>query len=207
MQTGFFVTFEGGDGAGKTTLIDKIEEALFKQSIPYLRTREPGGSSLGEELRNLLLHASHPLAPYAELGLFLAARAQHVHEKIKPALQSGKVVLCDRFNDSTIAYQGVGRHLGKQKVQELCEFFCQGVLPNLTFYLDLDPAQGIERVKQQSRAQDRMEVESLAYHKTVRQAFLELASQDSNRIKILNASKSPEAVFQEAYTLLQAAIS
>lgn len=204
---GLFVSFEGGDGAGKTTLIDRVEAELKKKVVPCLRTREPGGSALGEELRGLLLHSGHPLSPYTELALFLAARAQHIHERIRPALEAGKVVLCDRFNDSTVAYQGFGRQLGAEKVQTLCEQFCDGVIPQLTFYLDIDPMMGLERAKRKGQgALDRIEVEKLDYHQLVRQGFLQIAKQEPKRVRVIDASRSPDEVFQEVKAMLQSVL-
>lgn len=205
--SGLFVSFEGGDGAGKTTLINRIEAELKKKALSYLRTREPGGSALGEELRHLLLHSEHPLSPYTELALFLAARAQHIHERIRPALEAGKIVLCDRFNDSTVAYQGFGRQLGGEKVQYLCEQFCEGVIPQLTFYLDIDPLMGLERAKKQSQGSlDRIEVEQLDYHHLVRQGFLQIAKQEPMRMRVIDASRSADVVFQEVAAILQSVL-
>lgn len=204
---GLFVSFEGGDGAGKTTLIDRVEAELKKKAVPCLRTREPGGSAIGEELRRLLLHSGHLLSSYTELALFLAARAQHIHERIRPALEAGKVVLCDRFNDSTVAYQGFGRQIGAEKVQTLCEQFCDGVIPQLTFYLDVDPMMGLERAKRQSQgALDRIEVEKLDYHRLVRRGFLQIAKQEPKRVRVIDASRSADEVFQEVKAMLQSVL-
>ena len=133
-----FITFEGGEGAGKTTLINSIVDAILAHGRRVVKVREPGGSSLGEDLRTLVLRHSEPISPYAELCLFLASRAQHIFEVIAPALKAGKIVLCDRFNDSSIAYQGSARGLGMGRVSEVCAFFSQGLTPDLTLYLDID---------------------------------------------------------------------
>src|SRR5262249_12947187 len=165
--------------------------------------REPGGSSLGEKIRQLLLHQTTPIAPMAELMLFLADRSQHIEEVIKPSLLKGAVVLCDRFTDSTIAYQGLGRGLGFEKVQNLCQQIAAGLVPDLTFFLDIDPKIGLKRVKNQ-RQQDRMEIEKAAFHEKVRQGFLTLAQQEQQRIIVLNAARSPEEVFKVALKHIEA---
>jgi dTMP kinase len=146
-----FITFEGGEGAGKTTLIDSIARQLAASHYYVVKTREPGGTHLGEHVRTLLLHdhTDQPLSSYAELFLFLAARAQQLDEVIRPALEERKIVLCDRFNDSTIAYQGIARGLGLEQVAELCGLVCRETQPHLTFYLDIDPSLGLARAKRE----------------------------------------------------------
>lgn len=203
-RSGLFVSFEGGDGAGKTTLMDRIEGVLQLDGIPFVRTREPGGTRLGEELRHILLHSTGPISPMAELGLFLASRSQHIYEVIQPSLQANKVVLCDRFNDSTVAYQGFGRDLGWQKVQQLCELFCGSVLPQLSFYLDLDPQIGLDRVKRNSGGVlDRVEAEHLDYHQKVRRGFLQIAAQEPQRMHVIDANRSPDEIFAEVLGILR----
>src|SRR5260221_14604324 len=135
---GLFITFEGGEGAGKTTLIEEIARQLASEGYSVLKTREPGGTKLGEHIRAILLQHTEPVSPYSELCLFLASRAQHILEVIGPALEAKKIVLCDRFNDSSIAYQGAARGLGMDKGAEFCEFISQVLQPNLTLYLDLE---------------------------------------------------------------------
>lgn len=198
-EKGLFVTFEGGEGAGKTTLIDSLQKAFFQAGNRVTVTREPGGSSLGDKIRQLLLSQSElvTITPMAELLLFLADRSQHIEEIIKPALQQGKIVLCDRFNDSTVAYQGIGRGLGFEKVQNMCNLVTADTVPDLTFLLDVDPLVGLERVKKE-RVQDRIENEKLTFHEKVRQGFLTLAKQNPSRIIILNAIDPLESVFNEA---------
>ena len=193
-----FVTFEGGEGAGKTTLIDGLVRALEAKGRSVLKTREPGGTPLGEAVRSLLLHkADMGVCPHAELMLFLASRAQHVADVIAPALRAGRVVLCDRFNDSSIAYQGAARGLGAEKVAAACAFASQGVEPQLTLYLDIAPEVGLQRAKRQ-RAQDRIEAEALEFHAKIREGYLALANQHPERIRVLDAAKPPEAVLAAA---------
>ncbi len=194
---GIFITFEGGEGAGKTTLINEMARQLEQEGHHVLKTREPGGTRLGEEIRKLLLEHNEPISPYTELSLFLASRAQHVNEVIGPALLEGKVVLCDRFNDSSVAYQGAARGLGMQQVEEFCHFISQGVEPRLTFYLDLDPEVGLMRAAKE-RKQDRIESETLIFHQKIREAYLSISRAHPRRFYIISASLPPAKVFEEA---------
>lgn len=200
-KKGFFITFEGGEGAGKTTLIQGIESHLKKADHSVLKTREPGGTPLGESIRQTLLSANGPVSAYAELCLFLASRAQHIEEVIGPALEQGKVVLCDRFNDSSIAYQGGARGLGIDKVEQMCEFVCQGLEPDLTLYLDIDPALGIARARN-ARSPDRIEAEQITFHEKIREIYHLLHHKHHKRLHLLDASLAPEMVLKEALLLL-----
>lgn len=197
---GFFITFEGGEGAGKTTLITALCHEL-KKRYPTVCTREPGGTPLGDKIRALLLDSDRQvkIGEKAELMLFLAARTQNIEEVIMPALRQGSIVLCDRFNDSSIAYQGCARHLGMHYVEELTNLACDDLVPDCTFFLDLDPEEGLLRVAtKRKQSSDRLEDENLQFHREVRQGFLHLADKDPCRIKIINATQSEEAVFKEA---------
>jgi dTMP kinase len=197
MKQGLFITFEGGEGAGKTTLIEEIYQHLLRERRPVLKTREPGGTPLGEEIRALLLHHKGPVSPYAEFSLFLASRAQHIAEVIRPALKAGKIVLCDRFNDSTIAYQGMARGLGVVEVTAVCQFICEGLEPHLTLYLDIDPELGLSRT-QKRIALDRIEAEDIAFHTKIREGYLAIQETNPDRFRLLNAALTPEAVFKRA---------
>lgn len=196
LKSGLFITFEGGEGAGKTTLIDEVARYLTSEGYPFLRTREPGGTKLGEEVRNILLHQG-AMSAYAELCLFLASRAQHIAEVIGPALEQKKIVLCDRFNDSSIAYQGAARGLGMEKVAEFCEFISQGLKPHLTLYLDIDPELGLTRAKN-THAHDRIEAETIAFHERIRQAYIAIHNADPHRFHLIDATESPTGVYKEA---------
>lgn len=205
-----FITIEGGEGAGKTTLINLFEKTLQEWGFSVVKTREPGGSLLGNEIRSWLLnrHESIKIGAKAELLMFLAARAQHIEEVIKPAIAAGQVVLCDRFNDSTIAYQGVGRGLGLSFVRDLCNTICGKTLPDLTFYLDVDPAIGLQRTKRLSKENagagevDRIEAEALEFHQRVRSAFAEIAQAEPERFISVDASMSREKVAESCKHLL-----
>lgn len=201
-QQGLFITFEGGEGAGKTTLIEEIYKHLLREGRQVLKTREPGGTPLGEEIRALLLHHKGPVSPYAELSLFLASRAQHIAEVIRPAMKAGKIVLCDRFNDSTIAYQGMARGLGVEKVTAVCQFMCEGLEPHVTFYLDIDPELGLSRT-QKRISLDRIEAEDIAFHAKIREGYLAIHEKNPDRFHLLNAAQTPEAVLNEAIELIK----
>lgn len=194
-----FITFEGGEGAGKTTLIDRIYQEFQKSGKKVMKTRAPGGTVTGNLVREILLN-DVTLSPRAELLLFLADRSQHVDEVIAPALKSGIVVLCDRFNDSTIAYQGGARGFDPLWVGKLCAFATNNLQPDLTLFLDLDPQEGLKRVHH--RTKDRIESESLAFHQKIREAYLAIAKKEPKRFHILNASKPPEDVFAQALPFL-----
>ncbi len=203
-QDACFITFEGGDGAGKTTLIDKVYAYLCQIGRSVLKTRAPGGTELGEEIRQLLLSKElGTISPRCELLLFLADRAQHVDLVIRPALQRKEMILCDRFNDSTIAYQGYARGFHPHLIMEFLAFSCQEIKPHLTFYLDLDPEIGFQRT-QHDRAKDRIESENLNFHRKIREAFREMAKKEPNRFILLDATLSPETVFQLAQEKIDA---
>jgi len=206
-KKGVFITFEGGEGAGKTTLINALSHELASQGHQVVKTREPGGTPFGEKIRAWLLdpQVSTPMTPKTELLMFLAARAQHLEEIIAPALSQGKVVLCDRFNDSTIAYQGGGRQLGIPYVSNLCKEVCGKILPDVTFFLDIEIHEGLTRTKQAEKEwkEDRMETQEHLFHQRVLDTFRLLAKQEPQRIFLLNAQKSKEQVFKEALIFLQ----
>lgn len=202
---GLFITVEGGEGCGKTTLCQRLFSFLSERGYQVIHTREPGGTPLSESLRDLLLkNPTHVnISPQSELLLFLAARAQHIEEGILPALREGKVVICERFNDSTIAYQGCARHLGMGYVEQLCHLASRSLEPDCTLFLDLDPEIGLTRAKKQRGEQfDRLEQEHLQFHREVRQGFLHLADQHSRRIHIIDAALSLDEVFEASQKAL-----
>lgn len=197
-----FISFEGGEGAGKSTLIQKIHEEFLKREKSILLTRAPGGTMTGELIRHLLLHHDEKdISSRCELFLFLADRAQHVEQIILPALKEHKIVLCDRFNDSTVAYQGGARGFDPNWVRKLCHFATNNLEPDITLYLDIDPHEGLKRVQ---RSKDRIEKEDIAFHQKIRMAYLEIAKNEPQRFHVLDASQSPDDVFQQALDVLYA---
>ena len=192
-----FVTFEGIEGCGKSTHLRLLAAALRTAGRPVVETREPGGTRLGASLRELLLRPSPvPPAPLAELLLYCADRAQHIAEVIRPALAAGKVVLCDRFSDSTIAYQGYGRGLNLETVRALDAEARGGLEPDLTFLLDCPPATGIGRARARSGTGDRFEQEALAFHEAVRGGFHALVAAAPGRYRVVDTT-APTAVVTE----------
>ena len=196
---GLFITLEGGEGSGKTTLAEGLRRYLEAKGCKVLVTREPGGTELGEKIRSLLLHKDDfSLTARAELFLFLAARTQHLEEVIIPALKKGMCVICDRFNDSTIAYQGGGRKLGVEYVSSTILSATGGIEPHLTFFLDIDPSVGKKRIQKREQTIDRIEKEADAFHKRVRSTFLRLAKEYPKRIFCIDATQTKEEVFNSA---------
>lgn len=195
--------------------MQKIAEALCEMGCDVVVTREPGGSALGSRAREWLLSpdCTESLSDKAELFLFLAARAQHIQELIKPALDQGKVVLCDRFNDSTVVYQGLARGLGVEQVENLCDYVTEGVIPNLTLLLDIDPEKGLVRTRRTNKEHakpgqvDRIEAEKFEFHQHVRNGFHLLANKHPHRIKIIDASQSKEEVYRQALRLVTPLLS
>ena len=192
-MSGRFITFEGIEGCGKTTQIARIEQYFRGRGKEVVLTREPGGTPIAEKIRDLLLDpANEAMAPTAELLLYAAARAQHLEERILPALHRGAVVLCDRFADSTTAYPGGGRGVSRTMVGNLHEIATHGCWPDLTFVLDLPVAVGAER--RAGSALDRIEREAAEFHERVRNAFLDIAREEPHRVVVVDAAQPVEAV-------------
>ena len=199
MARGRFITFEGGEGCGKSTQVVRLASALEERGLKVLLTREPGGTRLSELIRTLLKdEAEDPPVDRAELLLFLAARAQLVRNVIAPALEVGTWVVSDRFSDSTVAYQGYGRGLPVDFVRQANDFACEGLRPDLTFLLDLDPATAERRMRGREAATntsaDRIERAGSGFHARLRRGFLDLAAADAPRFSVVDASKSPDEV-------------
>ena len=194
-MTGLFITFEGGEGCGKSTQIGALKARLEAMDKTVVQTREPGGTDLGESVRSLLQHddAGQGMSPEAELLLFAASRAQHVRELIAPAIAQGQIVLCDRFLDSTIVYQGVARAIDSKKVETINQFAIGDTKPDLTILIDLPPEIGLDRVYNRSDGQlDRMEKEAIEFFQAVRQGYLDLAKSEPKRFLVLNGSQTVE---------------
>lgn len=199
---GLFITFEGIEGCGKTTQIKYLASFLEKIRQPFLLTREPGGTKLGEKIREILLLANDSqIDPWAELFLYLADRVQHYHQIIFPALEKGEIVLCDRFIDATLAYQGFGRRLDLNWLEEIHLRTIGQIKPNLTFLLDLPAEEGLnrawQRITKQKIKEDRFEKESLDFHQRVREGYLFLARREPERFVILNGLKDENSLHQE----------
>lgn len=192
-QMGFFITFEGIEGCGKSTQVRLLSESLKDAGISSLFTREPGGTLIGVRIREILLNPDNTgIAPEAELLLYAADRAQHVREVIKPALDAGKVVICDRFIDATTAYQGMGRGLDRSLINELNRIACLGIIPDLTLLLDCPVEIGIKRAlernsKKGPATDDRFEREAAAFHQKVRDGYLGIAGAEPERVKVVDA--------------------
>ncbi|MFM2129944.1 MAG: dTMP kinase, partial [Pseudomonadota bacterium] len=193
---GLFLTFEGPEGAGKSTQLKILAERLRAAGRDVVETQEPGGTRIGKQIRQILLdHGAIDLKPTAELLLMFASRAQNVDEVILPALAAGKIVLCDRFTDSTLAYQGAGRGLGADVVYDLDRIACRGLIPHRTVLIDIDVATGLARAEQ-----TRMEQQPTSFHRTVRDTFLQLANDDSRRIRLIDGARDKEAVANDVWT-------
>ena len=194
MQKGLFITFEGADGSGKTTQLNNIKSFLEQKGFDVVITREPGALEIGQKIRNILLHHDGIVSDRCEMFLFLADRAQHVETFIKPSIEEGKIVLCDRHTDSTIAYQGFGRGQDIKLLQDLNDIAVNSLKPDLTLVFDVTTEVAQERV---GNEKDRMESAGIEFHKKVRNGYLELQKQNSGRIKLVNANNSIDKVFED----------
>ncbi|WP_042228062.1 dTMP kinase [Paenibacillus popilliae] len=195
---GWFITMEGGEGAGKTTAMHKLAQRLEERGLDVVMTREPGGIVISEQIRSLILDPAHvSMDPRTEALLYAAARRQHLVERIEPALQRGSIVLCDRFVDSSLAYQGYARGIGMEEVWDINRFAVHYAMPDITIWFDIDPEEGLERIRSnRCREVNRLDTEQLAFHKAVRQGYERLARQYPDRIVCVDASH-PKTVIQE----------
>lgn len=203
---GIFITIEGPDGAGKTSvikkLLPKLEQALGERIVS---TREPGGSRIAEKIRELILDPEHTeMDMRTEALLYAASRRQHLMEKILPALKRGEIVLCDRFVDSSLAYQGHARGIGMEEVASINRFATNDIEPDLTLYLDIEASTGLERIHKgkADRQFDRLDQEKLEFHEKVREAYLKLADEDAERITLIDAAQELDMVVDECYKVI-----
>lgn len=203
-EKGFFITFEGADGCGKTTQSEKVQEYLENLGYEVVWTREPGSKGLGQNIRQLLLHYDGDVAPMCEAFLFLADRAQHIENLIKPAISQGKIVICDRHTDSTIAYQGYGRGEDIEQLKYLNNLATAGLKPDLTLVFDVSTEVAQTRVGSEK---DRMESAGIEFHKKVRQGYLKIAEQEPQRVKIIDANNSIDEVFEETQKIIDGLLS
>ena len=205
MSRGLFISIEGPDGSGKSTQINNIKHYFANKGMDIVFTREPGGTVIGERIREILLDKSHAeMDPMTEAMLYAAARAQHVAQVIKPALAEGKVVVCDRFVDSSIAYQGYGRNLG-ESIANINNYAVAGCMPDVTFLMKLDPRVGKSRIG--GREQDRLELEKEAFHVAVFEGYLELEKAYPDRICGIDASRTIDEIKEDIYEKLEDVLS
>lgn len=198
MLEGVFITLEGPDGAGKSTIIKLIGDYLKDKGIEFIMTREPGGTIIGEKIRDIILDNENiDMGPETEALLYAASRGQHIHEKISPALKEGKIVLCDRFVLSSLAYQGVGRSLGIKEVKSINDFAIQGIEPDLVLFFHIDAEVSLER-KTKNLEGDRLEKEGKEFHNKVYNGYMELLNMYPKNIKIIDATKSIKEVLEQS---------
>jgi dTMP kinase len=209
MRDGVFITLEGGEGAGKTTILPFIEEYLVKKDRDVVVTREPGGIEIAEKIRSIILDPSHgEMDARTEALLYAAARRQHLVEKVIPALHAGKVVLCDRFIDSSLAYQGFARGIGMEQIFKINEFAIEACMPHLTLYFDVSPEVGSARIQaNENREVNRLDLEKREFHDKVREGYFYLLRQYPQRIKLVNAGQTIEAVVAETISTIRHVLS
>jgi dTMP kinase len=209
-----FITLEGGEGAGKTTQVVHLAGFLARQGVKSILTREPGGTVLGKQIRSLLLNPDHTgMAAETELLLYMADRAEHVHTIIRPALAAGTTVLCDRFFDATLVYQGVARGLAAEWIGRLHDLVFDGLRPDLTLLLDLPPEVGLARARRQlekgvrSKRESRFEDETLVFHQRVREGYLALAHQEPGRFRVIDAGQDELRVWKDIQAAVEAGLN
>ena len=200
-MSGLFITLEGPDGSGKSTMIGLIGQYLKEQGIEHVITREPGGTTIGEKIRGIIIDRENiNMGPETEALLFAASRAQHVHEKILPAVEEGKVVVCDRFLLSSLAYQGVGRGLGIQEVRAVNEFGLRGMTPDLILFFHVDPE--VTLLRKTKEGGDRLEEEGGVFHREVYEGYMTLLRMYPDNVVVIDAEKSVEEVYAQTITAL-----
>ncbi|SFB31406.1 thymidylate kinase [Lentibacillus halodurans] len=197
---GYFITFEGGEGSGKSSILKSTEKKLADFGYHVMTTREPGGIEIAERIREIILDQAHTaMDGRTEALLYAAARRQHLTEKVLPALHEGKIVLCDRFVDSSLAYQGFARGLGMEEVFSVNQFAIQGVMPDLTLFLDVKPEKGLARITaNEERERNRLDLENIRFHQQVYEAYQRIVSTFPERIRVINADQSFEQVEADA---------
>ncbi|ALX49461.1 dTMP kinase [Lentibacillus amyloliquefaciens] len=197
---GYFITFEGGEGSGKSSILKSAEQKLADLGLDVLSTREPGGIEIAEKIREIILNPEHTaMDARTEALLYAAARRQHLTEKVLPALKEGKIILCDRFVDSSLAYQGFARKLGIEEVFTINKFAIQDLMPDKTLFFDIEPKKGLERIAaNKDRERNRLDLETIQFHEDVYEAYQMLVSKFPDRIQVINADQSFEQVESEA---------
>lgn len=193
-----FITFEGGEGTGKTTLIERLMVDLEISGYKAIKTREPGGSKISEQIRNVILSVNNVEMDYmTEALLYAASRRQHLEEVIKPNLKKGNIVICDRYVDSSLAYQGYARGLGIEKVYKINDYAIDGFYPDLTIYIDVAPEIGLGRIKKNNRDMDRLDREQISFHEKVREGYLEVSKMFPDRIKVVDGNDTLDNIYEK----------
>ena len=201
---GKFITFEGPEGSGKTSVIEGIKRFFDDNNIDYITTREPGGIRIAEEIRDIILNKNNvEMDAHAEALLFAAARGQHLSEKVLPALKEGKIVICDRFIDSSLAYQGHARGLGIEEVYSINKFAIGDTLPDLTIFIDVPPHVGLKRVFNNTRKVDRLDLEDISFHEKVYEGYKILSDKFEDRFKTIDGTKSKEQVIKDTIEVIK----
>ncbi|MDQ8737434.1 dTMP kinase [Paenibacillus sp. LHD-38] len=209
MRKGVFITIEGGEGAGKSTLIEQLSNKMLQRGKMVTTTREPGGIPIAEQIRTVILDREHiAMDARTEALLYAAARRQHLVEKVAPALEQGQIVICDRFVDSSLAYQGYARGLGMDEVWAINRFAIQDLMPDLTIYMDVSPEVGLKRISQASEREiNRLDLEKHSFHERVREGYLQLLKQNPDRIVRIDAEQSPELVLNDVLTAIDSRLA
>ncbi|MBN8194362.1 dTMP kinase [Bacillus sp. NTK074B] len=204
MKKGLFITVEGPEGAGKSTVLSELHHQLEQDGFDVVLTREPGGVSIAEQIREVILNTKNTeMDKRTEALLYAAARRQHLVEIVIPALSAGKIVMCDRFIDSSLAYQGNARGIGMEEVMDINQFAIEDKMPDLTLYFDIDPEEGLKRISKHSgREVNRLDLESVEFHTSVREGYQKVIRQYPDRIRVVDASKSKEEVINDAYEIV-----
>ncbi|MFH1783616.1 MAG: dTMP kinase [bacterium] len=197
MSKGLFITLEGSDGGGKSTQAAGLCLYLRRKGYKIVHTREPGGTCVSEKLRAILLDPKNRIEPESEILLYEAIRAQHVRELLTPALDKGYIVVCERFSDATLAYQGYGRGHDKATIKKIDRFATKGLTPDLTFLLDIDPGIGMRRLVRGAKKKDRIEKEALSFHRRVRQGYLDIARKNPKRFFVINALGAEDEIHEQ----------
>lgn len=205
---GLFISFEGTEGSGKTSIIKEVEKYFLNKGLQVLTTREPGGIRISEKIRDILLDKNHlEMDARTEALLFAASRRQHLVEKIRPALSDGKLILCDRFVDSSLVYQGIARKLGIDEVMQINQFAIENTFPELTIFVDVRPEVGLKRVfDTKNREVNRLDLEKLEFHKKIYQGYMDLISKYPDRIRRIDGERSIDDVSKEAIALIESLI-
>ncbi|WP_082355287.1 dTMP kinase [Bacillus sp. FJAT-22090] len=207
-KKGYFISSEGPEGAGKTTIMNLLGNKLIEEGYDVVMTREPGGIMISEKIRNIILDNKHTMMDSrTEALLYAAARRQHLIEKVQPALEEGKIVICDRFIDSSLAYQGYARGIGVEEILAINKFAIGSTMPDKTILFDIEPSVGLARINaHDDREKNRLDVESLAFHEKVREGYLSLVDQYPERIQLVDASRSLEEVLNDVYKVIKKGI-